>query len=513
MTLGSPEDELGRLDRSRAARINLIANYASIAVAMLQGVVMVPLYLSRLGRETYGIWLVTGNIVGWLSIIDPGLSAVIQQQVAEAAGGNNRKRVEELLGVAVVASGALVATALAAGWLLWWVMARSMPGAGTISGLVYAYVLAVIATAMMLGYYLFAGVFIGLQTTGALSIFYVGSSIAGVATMAFGLYSGWGLVSLGLGRCVTAFVLFGAAGLLTHLKLRKRFGLRFAFSGATIRELMGRLKYSVFARAIGVIASNVDSVALGWWMGPSDAVLLTVNRKAADICSMAVDRIGVSFMPGLAHGYGAGDRRGFEAAARRVATTYAVVLAIAAGGVLAFNRLFVHTWVGGENVGTLGLTAAVVVAMVGAQIGSLLANVYLSMGKIAETARVSIGETLTRLALLSGGLMAGLGALAVPGAVIGGVFTVTIPYYLARLSWLRGDALGRRALIGVLAIIGLAVPIAFRSFSPGWVNFAAVSGGYAVVAGLVGLIAVPSIWRRKLAPPGGAGGEGSCFEG
>lgn len=498
MSGSSAELNLAQLDRTRAARINLIANYASITVAMLQGVVMVPLYLSRLGREGWGVWLATGNVVAWLSVIDPGLSPVIQQQVAEAAGANDRRRVEQLMGVSFLASLVMSAFVLTAGWILWMAVARHTPGGSSVGNLRLAYFLAVISAAMMLGYFLFSGVFIGLQTTGAMSFFYVGSGIAGVVTIAFGLVSGWGVVSLALGRCATAFVLLGAALLLTQRKLRKELGLKFAFSGEAVRELAVKIKYNVFARVIGVFASNLDSVALGWWLGPQEAVLLNVNRKAADLCGSAVERMGISFMPGLAHLHGSGDRQGHEASARVLFSGYGVALAIAAGGVLAFNRLFVSTWVGAENVGTLWLTAAIVAAMCASQISSVLSNIYLSTGKIGETARLGIVETILRVGLLAVGLKAGLGSLAVPSALIGGALVITLPYFLRRMPWVARGGLGGRGVLGVAAIAGISLMAALQSFGPGWANLALLGGGYCMVVVVVAAVVLPSLRRTVL---------------
>jgi hypothetical protein len=69
---------------------NLLFNYANSAVLMLCGLVLTPIYLGSIPETTFGVWLATGNLVAWLSLVDPGLNAVVQQRIAAAyASGDN----------------------------------------------------------------------------------------------------------------------------------------------------------------------------------------------------------------------------------------------------------------------------------------------------------------------------------------------------------------------------------------------------------------------------------------
>lgn len=69
---------------------NLLFNYAQTAFLIVYKVVLTSLYLRYSSEMTFGVWLATGNLVAWLSLVDPGLNAVIQQRIAAAyASGDN----------------------------------------------------------------------------------------------------------------------------------------------------------------------------------------------------------------------------------------------------------------------------------------------------------------------------------------------------------------------------------------------------------------------------------------
>ena len=57
-----------------------------------------PLYLRFIPIDIYSIWLATGNLLAWISTLDPGLTLVLQQQVADAYGKRDKNKVRKLIG-------------------------------------------------------------------------------------------------------------------------------------------------------------------------------------------------------------------------------------------------------------------------------------------------------------------------------------------------------------------------------------------------------------------------------
>ena len=97
---------------SRTTKWNVIFRYMSIFMTVVQGLLLVPLYLSYIPVEIYGAWLASGNILAWISAIDPGLTIVLQQQTSTFYGAGELKKVGKLIGSGLILSCLILMIAL-----------------------------------------------------------------------------------------------------------------------------------------------------------------------------------------------------------------------------------------------------------------------------------------------------------------------------------------------------------------------------------------------------------------
>ena len=85
------EAQRGGMPRhSRLTLVNIAFQYAQTCLLIVNGIVLTPLYLACIPERTFGAWLATGNIVAWLTLIDPGINQVVQQRVAAAHAREDR---------------------------------------------------------------------------------------------------------------------------------------------------------------------------------------------------------------------------------------------------------------------------------------------------------------------------------------------------------------------------------------------------------------------------------------
>lgn len=129
----------------------MFVRYGSIALAMVSGVIMVPFYLKFIPTDVYGAWLASGNMLAWLSTMDPGLTIVLQQRVGAAYGKQDFQAVRVILGGGliigvVVLIAAMVLGLVCAHYLPTWINLSSTIDTPM---LVQALSLAVIGTSLM----------------------------------------------------------------------------------------------------------------------------------------------------------------------------------------------------------------------------------------------------------------------------------------------------------------------------------------------------------------------------
>ena len=65
------------MSRTRKAAAIAIFGYLQFAVAIVTGVFLVPLTLHSIGARTWGVWLASGEVLGYAGMADLGVLSVL----------------------------------------------------------------------------------------------------------------------------------------------------------------------------------------------------------------------------------------------------------------------------------------------------------------------------------------------------------------------------------------------------------------------------------------------------
>lgn len=80
--------------KAKASLVNYIFSLSNVGFAIVNGILLVPLYLHYINVELYGFWLAGSNIIGLLSVFEGGLATIITQKLSNAL---TNKKDEEFL--------------------------------------------------------------------------------------------------------------------------------------------------------------------------------------------------------------------------------------------------------------------------------------------------------------------------------------------------------------------------------------------------------------------------------
>jgi hypothetical protein len=269
-------------DHASLTAWNLVFHYANAVFLIVFGILLTPLYLRYIPEKTFGVWLATGNLVAWLSLVDPGLNAVVQQRIAAAyARGDNfavsRLRTQSYVLSALLATAIAATGVIAAPWVARFVgrMNCELP-----RDVMAAYFWALAATATMTASYGAAAVTIGMQSPISSGVLYLLSQAASLVTMIGLLRAGRGVVSIPIGLLVQAAVLvMGHAAYSAYRFSKERIPAVTSLAGTmTILEdsrgtIMSRLAGALTANTDMLLAATLDNVNLpAEWMPPSQVV-------------------------------------------------------------------------------------------------------------------------------------------------------------------------------------------------------------------------------------------------
>src|SRR6266568_1446001 len=117
---------LGKLEPSdpgerRHARVaqGALSALGARSVGLLAGLAIVPLTLSYLGQERYGVWITISTTVAWLQLADLGIGNGLTNALAGALASDRADRAQEVVSTAfwaLAGTAALLGATLAAAW-------------------------------------------------------------------------------------------------------------------------------------------------------------------------------------------------------------------------------------------------------------------------------------------------------------------------------------------------------------------------------------------------------------
>jgi O-antigen/teichoic acid export membrane protein len=83
---------------------NTVAQSASLIAGYLFSFLLAPLMISRLGLDAFGVWAVTGAFASYAGLLDLGIGRSLIRFVAVFEAGGNGRRIEECVGLGLLAT-------------------------------------------------------------------------------------------------------------------------------------------------------------------------------------------------------------------------------------------------------------------------------------------------------------------------------------------------------------------------------------------------------------------------
>jgi O-antigen/teichoic acid export membrane protein len=394
------------MSRTRIAALTASFNYVQYALSIASGLALVPLTIGAVGPRAYGLWLATGELLGYAGMVDLGVLGVLPWMVAEADGRRDRERLR-----ALVASGVMVGVlvgigyALVAGFLWTMVpMAVNVPAADR-SSLAGPLLVLVVVTAAAYPLRTFPALLNGLQDALFNGMLSVAQSATYFVVALIGLWRGWGLYALAFAAAasITASVaasivrtLVVAPDLLTGWARPQSSTIRFLLSNGMGVWIAG------FGWRMVAASTNMVIALVG---RPEWVAIYACTAKLSAVSTQLAWVLPDSGLIGLSQLHGEGRP---QARVRRVVMMivrlHLVLAGVTACAVLAVNPAFVRAWVGPEFYGGHVLNVLLAVGLVASSLVHGLVTTASVVGNRLKigAATIANGVVQTALAMLLG---------------------------------------------------------------------------------------------------------------
>jgi O-antigen/teichoic acid export membrane protein len=399
--------------RRQAVTIQMVGGYLDKAVIIIQGFLLIPLYLHFIGDRMYGLWLASGGILVWLGFMDMGLSGILIQRVSHAYGSKEYARAADFFynGLLIFCILGFCFFALVMGlsfFIPGWFKAVGREA----SVLRICFQLAgVAATAEFMSNCL-RGFSQALQRPLVPMMGMLLFRIVGLAVVILLLLRGYKLWSIPIGLMVTSIPSLAINGVYALILLRGLGGackLRRAYLLDVARH-----SPALFASKLGSsMVAGIEPTLIALILKPEIVPVFVITRRAADMVHQLLSVIMASTFPGVAHLYADGDRDKFR-------DIVAAILTISFGGAVigfstyvAANQTFVDLWIGpGQSLGEV-VTICMALGLLTLFMRQSLFLILIGMGDIKFASFLNLAEAIFRMALMTG-LLYGVGLIGLP---------------------------------------------------------------------------------------------------
>lgn len=338
-----------KINRSKNTKKNLVVRYLTILITAIIGFILVPLYLEYIDNELYGFWLATGYFLVLISSIDPGLTVVLQQQVAESYAKKNNKKIKELIGGGIFLVGILSLIIVGLGFTL----AKYIPQIVETTNDIFAktlilnFKIATLGTALSIFSFSISAINAGLQSSIAFLLVNLITNIFSSIISVFMLYNNYGLLSISIPLLFSGIVYILGQSTYLFWKLKKtRIGLKLSIKN--LKELTQLISYTFIGRFASTATSNIDSLIIVKIINPKSVVIFSISKKIVDYVKEFINQIVVAFMPALSHYYGEVGGPGMKKIILRLIYVILSLTILSYGLIITFNRFFVELWVSEE---------------------------------------------------------------------------------------------------------------------------------------------------------------------
>jgi len=399
--------------RRRAIAIQMAGGYVNKGILIIQGLLLIPLYLHFIGDRMYGLWLASGGVLAWIGFMDMGIGGLLIQRVSSAYGRRNYEQAGNYFVNGLVVYGVLdlLFCSLVLGvsfFIPGWFGAK-----GEEASLLRAcFQLAGIAAGAEFLNNCLRGFAQSLQRPLFPILCMISFRMLGLAAIVLLLYQDYRLWAIPIGLLINAIPVL-VLNIYYSLRLAHELGGSWGIDKTIIRDFY-RLSPALFAGRMGnSMVKNIEPTLIAIILRPELAPAFVITRRAADMVEQLLQVINASTFPSFAHLYAEGDIKKSQRAVSMIMKLCFGAGLIGFGTYIAANQTFVHLWVGSEHFLGQGVTLLMALGLLMRVINQFLSRFIIGMGDIVYPSLLILAEGVIRVILMVG-LLYGFGLAGLP---------------------------------------------------------------------------------------------------
>ena len=389
--------------RTRRALLGAVFTYGQVLLAIGAAFVVTPAVLRALGARPYGLWLSSGELVGYFLLLDFGVFAILPWLIADADGRRDSAGLRRILAHGLAVAVALLALLLllaAACWRWLPVVLHLTPADWHALAGPLALLTALLAVNLPVN--IFTPVLVGLQDVYFLGLLGLLKALLGPVLTLSLLWTGHGFYALALGTALGA-PLTGAAAFFRLRRLAP--GLLRDWPRPTWRGVARLFRESIGAWLGGAgvqMMERSSAVVLTFLGSPATVPVLVCTSRVGQMLTQMAWVLPDSALVGLAQLGGEGKPERVREVILSIIRFSLMLAGLMACVVLAINPAFVRIWVGRRFFGGLPLNLLLAMEVFTATLTHALVTVVAVQGHRLSVGLATLGQGAVYLLLALG---------------------------------------------------------------------------------------------------------------
>jgi O-antigen/teichoic acid export membrane protein len=461
--------------RKRATVLLTLGGYANTAIVLIQGLLMVPLYLEFLGPRTYGLWLASGGMLGMLWMMNFGVGSMVTQRVAHAHGQKDFAKVKAYFfnGIVVYLFIGLSYGIAGVAISMWLPEVLSIEDKEA-QVLTQSFLVAVAAmTLAIINECLRSLGQAVLRPTASMVGMAVGR-ILGILVTVWCLFTGVGLLSIPIG------LLFGEVTALVvntlhvfHVFHTPGFAAgRVRLQASLIREYIRTSPALLLAKSGDALSRESEPLMITVFISAEATTAYMIARKAADMVFLMISVLNGAILGSFSHLVGEASPDKIEQIVRQLVLLAFAISLIGFSTYVAVNDAFLGLWVGLEYLYDPTLILIIGIGFFMRSVRGMFWQILYAVGDFTTTSLIIFAEAIIKVGMVLA-LLGAMGVAAVPYAIAtGSVFALLALAW--RLNTILEVSMGPPSIARMLISVTICAVIGrFGVVGDSWFSFAA----------------------------------------
>lgn len=420
------------MSKTKSSLINLIYNYANVSFVIINGLILVPLYLTYFSVGTYGSYLSSGNIIGMLGLLEGGMSFVLTQKLSRCYVKNEMSEFSKILGSGLFLSISIFCLLVCIGFILLpfisnWVKAEP----DEYLNIQYAFLFSSIGAGLNIVYHNISAVFQALLKVNICGFSNIISIIIGIGSTLLGLKLGLGIMAIPLGVLIKGFV-----GIIILIIFMIRF-LRqtnipsIEINMSATKELLKSVLPMFGGGVAKSLVTNSQLLIITNFINPTASAVFFITGRIYQVCDSFLAPIGSSIFSSISQIVGQGDKLLIKNSITRIFFVFNLFSLLILSLSFIFNEYFVSLLLGVDKYGGFYLSLLLCVNMLFYTRFNFLSVNLFALGVFGKTIFYDVIGSLIRLIIIII-LIRYIGYISLPIAEFLST-TILIGYFLNKL--------------------------------------------------------------------------------